>query len=154
LPRLECGRTWLYVLRQSSISTVASIRFLNHWRHLQACLLPDAVGPIGAHRVSTSRQKHLDPPIREPRVLGGIDWDGFERRIVRTQEAGLACAVNMDTGFGDLLSVEERRAVLAATRRALGDGASTRWRTAATITIRSRAIEKRSPTSTGAAPCP
>jgi dihydrodipicolinate synthase/N-acetylneuraminate lyase len=51
---------------------------------------------------------------------GDVDWEGFERHIVRTHEAGLACAVNMDTGFGDLLSPEERRAVLDATRRALG----------------------------------
>lgn len=53
---------------------------------------------------------------------GGIDWEGFELHVIRTRDAGLECAVNMDTGFGDLLSVDERRAVLGATRRALGDG--------------------------------
>lgn len=53
---------------------------------------------------------------------GEIDWQGFERHVVRTRDSGLACAVNMDTGFGDLLAPAERGAVLAATRRALGAG--------------------------------
>jgi 4-hydroxy-tetrahydrodipicolinate synthase len=51
---------------------------------------------------------------------GQVDWAAFERHVVRTRDAGLDCAVNMDTGFGDLLSFEERSAVLDATRRALG----------------------------------
>jgi len=51
---------------------------------------------------------------------GEVDWPGFEAHVVRTRDAGLACAVNMDTGFGDLLRFEERTAVLDATRRALG----------------------------------
>ena len=53
---------------------------------------------------------------------GGVDWAGFERHVVRTRDAGLDCAVNMDTGFGDLLSADERAEVLSATRRALGPG--------------------------------
>jgi len=53
---------------------------------------------------------------------GRVAWEGFECHVVRTREAGLDCAVNMDTGFGDLLGFEERCAVLDATRRALGPG--------------------------------
>jgi len=53
---------------------------------------------------------------------GRVDWPGFEAHVVRTRDAGLDCAVSMDTGFGDLLSFEDRSAVLDATRRALGDG--------------------------------
>ncbi len=53
---------------------------------------------------------------------GEVDWESFERHVVRTRDAGLDCAVNMDTGFGDLLSFDERCAVLDATRRALGPG--------------------------------
>ncbi|MBW2445480.1 MAG: dihydrodipicolinate synthase family protein [Deltaproteobacteria bacterium] len=53
---------------------------------------------------------------------GQVDWQGFERHVVLTRDAGLDCAVNMDTGFGDLLGREQRCAVLDATRRALGDG--------------------------------
>jgi len=54
---------------------------------------------------------------------GNIDWAGFEAHVARTRAAGLDVAVNMDTGFGDLLSPPEREGVLDATRRALGDGA-------------------------------
>ncbi|HKJ25681.1 MAG TPA: dihydrodipicolinate synthase family protein [Myxococcota bacterium] len=53
---------------------------------------------------------------------GRVDWEGFEGHVVRTRDAGLDCAVNMDTGFGDLLGPDERGAVLDATRRALGPG--------------------------------
>jgi dihydrodipicolinate synthase/N-acetylneuraminate lyase len=51
---------------------------------------------------------------------GRMDLDAFERHVARTRAAGLDVAVNMDTGFGDLLSPAEREAVLDATRRALG----------------------------------
>jgi len=53
---------------------------------------------------------------------GSIDWAGFETHVARTRAAGLDVAVNMDTGFGDLLAPPEREAVLDATRRALGAG--------------------------------
>jgi dihydrodipicolinate synthase/N-acetylneuraminate lyase len=51
---------------------------------------------------------------------GAIDWGAFERHVARTHAAGLDVAVNMDTGFGDLLAPAERDAVLDAARRALG----------------------------------
>jgi dihydrodipicolinate synthase/N-acetylneuraminate lyase len=54
---------------------------------------------------------------------GEIHWADFERHVARTRAAGLDVAVNMDTGFGDLRSSEQRERVLKATRRALGDGA-------------------------------
>ncbi len=53
---------------------------------------------------------------------GAIDFAAFERHVVRTRDAGLDVAVNMDTGFGDLLAPAERDAVLDATRSALGPG--------------------------------
>lgn len=46
------------------------------------------------------------------------------RHVVRTRRAGLDVAVNMDTGFVDLLTADERWRVLDATRAALGAGAS------------------------------
>jgi dihydrodipicolinate synthase/N-acetylneuraminate lyase len=49
-----------------------------------------------------------------------IDWKGFEHHVARTRATGLDVAVNMDTGFGDLLSGSEREAVLDATRSVLG----------------------------------
>ena len=53
---------------------------------------------------------------------GAIDFAAFERHVARTRDAGLDVAVNMDTGFGDLLAPAERDAVLDATRAALGPG--------------------------------
>lgn len=51
---------------------------------------------------------------------GSIDWAGFSAHCVRTAEAGLIPAVNMDTGFVNLLELDQRNAVLEATRSALG----------------------------------
>ena len=51
---------------------------------------------------------------------GSIAWEAFERLLERTAAAGLDVAVNMDTGFGDLLAPPERAAVLDATRSVLG----------------------------------
>ena len=35
---------------------------------------------------------------------GDIDWHGFAAHVVRTADAGLTPAVNMDTGYGNLLA--------------------------------------------------
>lgn len=52
---------------------------------------------------------------------GEVDWAGLAAHTLRTAEAGLTPAVNMDTGYGNLLSHEERNTVLDATRRTLGN---------------------------------
>ena len=49
---------------------------------------------------------------------GRIDLDSFKANLQLTLSSGLAPAVNMDTGYTNLLSVEERRAVLQAAREA------------------------------------
>lgn len=51
---------------------------------------------------------------------GGIDWPGFEAHVARTAAAGLVPAVNMDTGFGNLLGPDEKLAVLETTKTVLG----------------------------------
>jgi dihydrodipicolinate synthase/N-acetylneuraminate lyase len=43
---------------------------------------------------------------------GGVDWKSFEQVLGRTVEAGLRPAVNMDTGYVQLLDAETRRRVL------------------------------------------
>lgn len=53
---------------------------------------------------------------------GGIDWPAFRAHVARTAEAGLIPAVNMDTGFGNLLDAADWQRVLAETRNALGGG--------------------------------
>lgn len=52
---------------------------------------------------------------------GSIDWQGFEGHVLRTADAGLTPAVNMDTGYVNLLSDEQRVAVLDRTRSVLGN---------------------------------
>lgn len=51
---------------------------------------------------------------------GDIDWPGFRAHVARTAEFGLIPAVNMDTGFGHLLSDDEKNQVLRETRDVLG----------------------------------
>ena len=53
---------------------------------------------------------------------GQPDLRGFEQLLVRTVEAGLVPAVNMDTGYGNLLTPEERGIVLALAKTVVADG--------------------------------
>ncbi len=80
--------------------------------------LADAYGRLAPRRV------HGIAAVLLPyTAAGAIDWRAFAAHVARTRAAGLDVAVNMDTGFGDLLTLAERRAVLDATREALGGGA-------------------------------
>lgn len=75
-------------------------------------------------RLRPGRRIHGISAVLLPYTAAGrIDWAAFEAHVTRTQRAGLDVAVNMDTGFVDLLTPEERLAVLLATRRALGPNA-------------------------------
>jgi dihydrodipicolinate synthase/N-acetylneuraminate lyase len=74
----------------------------------------------GFTRLAPGRRVHAISAVLLPYTAGGdVDWTSFERHLRRTSAAGLAVAVNMDTGFGDLLRAAERAAVLAATRSVL-----------------------------------
>ena len=48
---------------------------------------------------------------------GAVDWDGFRGHVRRTVEAGLGPAVNMDTGFGNLIDDATKRQALEITRQ-------------------------------------
>lgn len=48
-----------------------------------------------------------------------IDWDGFLGHVVRTADAGLVPAVNMDTGYVNLLTTPQRLEVLRQTATCL-----------------------------------
>ena len=50
---------------------------------------------------------------------GAIDWAAFRAHVARTAAAGLVPAVNMDTGYANLLDDATRRAVLSRTRAVL-----------------------------------
>jgi dihydrodipicolinate synthase/N-acetylneuraminate lyase len=45
-----------------------------------------------------------------------VDWDGFDSHVARTDRAGLTPAVNMDTGYANLIDENTRTAVLERTR--------------------------------------
>jgi dihydrodipicolinate synthase/N-acetylneuraminate lyase len=49
-----------------------------------------------------------------------IDWSGFESLLERTAAVGLIPAVNMDTGFANLLTAEQRSQVLERSQSVLG----------------------------------
>ena len=51
-----------------------------------------------------------------------IDWTGFESHLTRTLDAGLTPAVNMDTGYVQLLDDLQRAEVLDRTKAIVGGG--------------------------------
>jgi len=53
---------------------------------------------------------------------GAIDWAAFCAHVARTAEAGLVPAVNMDTGYVNLLETRTRREVLQHTHQTLAGG--------------------------------
>lgn len=55
-------------------------------------------------------------------VEGAIAEGAFREAVARTEEAGLGCAVNMDTGYANYISAAERTAVLRWTTETLGSG--------------------------------
>jgi 4-hydroxy-tetrahydrodipicolinate synthase len=50
---------------------------------------------------------------------GSIAEDSFQQAVARTTEAGLGCAVNMDTGYANYLSPKERTRILQLTRETI-----------------------------------
>lgn len=52
---------------------------------------------------------------------GEIDWSGFRGHVRRTLEAGLVPAVNMDTGYANLISEQIREQALRETADACGE---------------------------------
>ena len=67
-------------------------------------------------RAITGMSAVLVPLTRE----GIIDWDAVEAHIARTVEVGLTPAVNMDTGYVQLLDAEEKVRVLDLARDVSG----------------------------------
>lgn len=51
---------------------------------------------------------------------GDADWDGFGAHVARTADAGLTPAINMDTGYANLIDEETRVAALRLTQETLG----------------------------------
>lgn len=53
---------------------------------------------------------------------GDVDWDGFEAHVARTAGAGLTPAVNMDTGYVNLIDHKTQDEVLRRTKAIVGNG--------------------------------
>jgi dihydrodipicolinate synthase/N-acetylneuraminate lyase len=53
---------------------------------------------------------------------GDVDWTGFEAHVARTAGAGLAPAVNMDTGYVNLIDHATQNEVLRRTKAVVGNG--------------------------------
>jgi len=56
-------------------------------------------------------------PFRED---GSIATESFQEAVERTTEAGLGCAVNMDTGYANYLDASERCLILKLTNEVIG----------------------------------
>ncbi len=76
-----------------------------------AAVSDEAIDPIALLR--PRRRIHGMAAVFLPFADGAVDWDAFDAHLTRTAEAGLVPAVNMDTGFVDLLDAPTRAAVLA-----------------------------------------
>lgn len=76
----------------------------------------DPVAMIVPHRKITGMSAILLP--FDP--AGEIDWPAFRAHVLRTADAGLTPAVNMDTGYVNLLDDATRVRVLDQARDALG----------------------------------
>jgi dihydrodipicolinate synthase/N-acetylneuraminate lyase len=85
-----------------------------------AMSLPDAAVDVTARirprRTITGMSAVLLPCRNE----GGFDWDGAEAHVGRTIQAGLTPAVNMDTGYVQLLTDPEKERVLDLTAASTG----------------------------------
>src|SRR5690554_3903655 len=82
---------------------------------------PTTEGIIG--RIQPKRRIDGNSAILLPfKSDGSPDYDGLAAHVRRTVEAGLTPAVNMDTGYTNLLTDEERKTVLKVTQEAVGPG--------------------------------
>lgn len=82
--------------------------------------VPDAAVPLDLIR--PGREILGISALLLPYTDGQADLDAFERLVGATVASGLVPAVNMDTGYGNLLTPAERSVVLAVARSAVGDG--------------------------------
>ena len=54
------------------------------------------------------------------RADGAVDWEGFAAHVARTAAAGITPAVNMDTGYVQLIDDDTRREALRLAREVVG----------------------------------
>ena len=59
--------------------------------------------------------------------VGRIDFESYERGLERTWGCGLTPAINMDTGFANLLTLSARRALLPLVARLTAGRSFVTW---------------------------
>jgi dihydrodipicolinate synthase/N-acetylneuraminate lyase len=78
--------------------------------------LADSIPPVKPRRKIVGISAILLPFLSVDDPAGiVIDWDGFRAHVARTADAGLTPAVNMDTGYVNLLTPSQRVEVLTHT---------------------------------------
>ncbi len=117
--------------------------------------MPSAVHVPESHSSSATTMKIDSVPVWQTRrsILGmsaillpfeengSIDWTGFRSHVQRTLDAGLIPAVNMDTGYANLIDEATRVEVLRQHRRS--QAAACLWLVLSLVTnraLRSRAM--------------
>ncbi|QDV25583.1 beta/alpha barrel domain-containing protein [Aureliella helgolandensis] len=73
----------------------------------------DQLRTIRPRRSITGMSAILLPLLSESE----IDWDGFRNHVTRTADAGLIPAVNMDTGYANLIGEDVRQRALRETQQ-------------------------------------
>ena len=73
--------------------------------------------PIISRRKITGMSAILLPFLED----GSVDWIGFRGHVERTVESGLVPAVNMDTGYGNLIDETTKTLALEATNSIAGN---------------------------------
>ncbi len=82
-------------------------------------MIPDPASDIPPLR--PRRRIHGASAVLLPfRNEGGVDWPAFEAHVARTRDAGLVPALNMDTGYVQLLDAATRARVLDTGRDLCG----------------------------------
>lgn len=87
-------------------------------QHETSLTVQSALGRIKPNRQIDGNSAILLPFTEDDRP----DYEGLAQHVLRTTRAGLTPAVNMDTGYVNLLTDAERLTVLETTRSVLGDG--------------------------------
>lgn len=112
---LETAASPRKILAQTPFVRRSEDRILGN-RMMLETILADSVPPVKPRRKIVGMSAILLPFLSVDDPAGiVIDWDGFRGHVARTADAGLTPAVNMDTGYVNLLTPAQRVEVLTHT---------------------------------------
>jgi len=80
----------------------------------------DTIEDIAGQRLFRRKPQGIAAALLPYETNGRVAVESFQNHLIATQRAGLKNAVNMDTGYVNLLTEEEKGGVLRWTRDALG----------------------------------